>query len=191
MATRKTRMTTNGTDELMLGSLPEDVMEELGNVEMPPYSDTPLAAEVFNELEAGGAVPLDTLRAVAHQVHRRGYKKLAVRLRSIADDPPAELLVVADEPDEDRETIKMSLTDGELDGLGWIANRYESGRILYGAYNDEDGTFDLDEVVDAYRATAGDGGNVGVVPNAGGSLAEKINQLFEKSGAYDLDLEDE
>lgn len=196
MAARKSK-----PEKIVIMSLPEDLMEEIArlNVDAPSRRDfdrgykDPLVLDVFSSLTDEEGVTTEELVAAANQLERHprlagnsGRKKLAARLRSFAKDPPAEMLGVGD-----TETISLKLTDEELDGLGWIANRYESGRILYGAYNDEDGTFDLDEVTAAYRATATDGGNVGVVPNAGGTLAEKINWLFENSGAYDLDLEDE
>src|SRR5690606_36715197 len=126
------------------------------------------------------ALPIcNELLAAAGQLHHHGYRKLAARLTSLAKDPPSELLGVDAKP-----TINMRLTAEELDGLAWIANRYESGRLLYGAYDDEAGTFDVDEVIAAYRATAGDGGDLGTVPNAGRSLVKKIDLLFDKSVAY-------
>ena len=165
--------------EVVIRAIPADLMEEYGSVEFPPYSHMPLAVEVYQQIQRGEGANSDELLAAADQLRQHGHKKLAARLTSLAKDPPSELLGVDATP-----TINMRLTAEELDGLGWIANRYESGRLLYGAYDDEAGTFDVDEVIAAYRATAGDGGDLGTVPNAGGSLAKKIDLLFDKSGAY-------
>lgn len=179
MADSSTRLSRNGVPEVVIRALPADLMEEFGAVEFPPYSHTPQAVEVYQKIQRGEGVDSNELLAAAGQLHHHGYRKLAARLTSLAKDPPSELLGVDATP-----TINMRLTAEELDGLGWIANRYESGRLLYGAYDDEAGTFEVDEVIAAYRATAGDGGDLGTVPNAGGSLAKKIDLLFDKSGAY-------
>lgn len=70
------------------------------------------------------------------------------------------------------------LSDRELRSLGFIADRYESGRLLEGAYDEDTGYWDLDGVAEAYMATEGDGGDIGTVPLAGDNLKDTIDIIF-------------
>lgn len=72
------------------------------------------------------------------------------------------------------------LTDREIDDLGFIADRYTSGKYLYRAYDEEKGEWDPNRVYLAYAATIQDGGNLGVIPNLGGRLGDIVDDLFEK-----------
>lgn len=76
--------------------------------------------------------------------------------------------------------ITKPLTDEELATLGWISGKYESASILVDAYNEDDGTWDMNIVARALIATLGDGGNFGTVPLIGAGLKRKIESLFVK-----------
>lgn len=91
---------------------------------------------------------------------------------------------VSDEPMTAHE-ISLDLTDEELDGLRYIAGRYDSGDIIYKNYNSETGKIPVHAILDAFKATKGDGGNLGTVPLAGGSLGEKIMKAFDEVDAWE------
>jgi hypothetical protein len=79
-------------------------------------------------------------------------------------------------------SIPFDLTDEEERGLRFIAARYQSAAaLLYGL---DDGRIDASDAVVAFVATGGDGGDIGVVPLAGGSLGQKIQKLWDLSGAW-------
>lgn len=61
----------------------------------------------------------------------------------------------------------------------WIAPRYRSGEILWDEWNEETKMISISAARRAYKATRGDGGNLGTVPLAGGSLARKIDKLWD------------
>lgn len=133
--------------------------------------------QALYQVASGDGASQSELRTAAKLLSQSGYKKMGARLRAIALDPPPQTL-------EPAPRIHLPLSEEELNGLGWLADRYTSARLLYDAYDDESGTFDTADVVDAYRATPGDGGDLGTVPNAGGSLAEKIQSLWDQTGAF-------
>lgn len=72
------------------------------------------------------------------------------------------------------------LTNEEIRSLGFIADRYLSGDYLYKAYDEDSHEWDPNKVYLAYAATSQDGGNLGVVPNLGGSLKRLVDDLFIK-----------
>ena len=74
--------------------------------------------------------------------------------------------------------IKLPLTKEELGALEFLRSRYESARILLDAYDEDDKTWNMNVVAQAFIATKEDGGNLGVVPNTGRALQNKISELF-------------
>lgn len=97
--------------------------------------------------------------------------RLVSELRQIAREGEAE---------QEEERLAFALTDEEVDGLVYIAGRYDSGRVLLDAYDDESGTISKSAAIEAFLATRGDGGDLGTVPLAGGTLAKKITQLWDE-----------
>lgn len=97
--------------------------------------------------------------------------------------------IAAGEEEEASETmLDFELTDQELKSLIFIAGRYQSAEILLDAYDEETKQIPYTAVHEAYRATLEDGGDEGTVPLAGGSLEEKIFDLWNESQAYDFAL---
>jgi len=87
-------------------------------------------------------------------------------------------------------TLKMN--PQEYNDLAWLADRYESARVLYDGlecaddvdveYTEDCGTFKVPEHVlwEAYEATKEDGGAEGQIPNLGGDLGKQIYNLFNE-----------
>ena len=75
-------------------------------------------------------------------------------------------------------TIKLPLTSEEIATLEFLRSRYDSARILLDAYDEDSKTWDMNILAEAFIATKGDGGNLGVVPNTGRALQNKISELF-------------
>jgi hypothetical protein len=75
-------------------------------------------------------------------------------------------------------SVRLPLTNEEIATLGWLRSRYESARILLDAYDEDNKTWDLKIVTQAYIATKEDGGDLGTVPNTGDELQDKIYTLF-------------
>lgn len=75
-------------------------------------------------------------------------------------------------------TIKLPLTKEELGALEFLRTRYDSARILLDAYDEDNKTWNMNVVAQAFIATKEDGGNLGVVPNTGRALQNKISELF-------------
>lgn len=91
-------------------------------------------------------------------------------------------------PQEDPgEELRLSfdLNEREEESLRYIAGKYESAQILYDAYDPADLTIPRSEVIRAFFATPGDGGDLGTVPLAGGTLGKKIEQLWADAEAYE------
>jgi hypothetical protein len=90
-------------------------------------------------------------------------------------------------------TIKLPLTKEELGALEFLRSRYESARILLDAYDEDNKTWNMNVVAQAFIVTKGDGGNLGVVPNTGRALQNKISELFgtvlDNSDALDLNIQ--
>ena len=74
--------------------------------------------------------------------------------------------------------VKLPLTKEELGALEFLRSRYESARILLDAYDEDDKTWNMNIVAQAFIATKEDGGNLGTVPMAGRLLQNKISELF-------------
>lgn len=83
------------------------------------------------------------------------------------------------------ERLSFDLSEKEEESLRYIASKYDSARILYDAYDPAELTIPREAVLAAFFATPGDGGDLGTVPLAGGTLAKKINQLWDDAGAYE------
>lgn len=77
-------------------------------------------------------------------------------------------------------TVKKALTPEELNTLFVISGKYESPNILFSAYNEDTGEWDMNLVAKALIATKEDGGDIGTVPLIGGALERKIGSLFGK-----------
>jgi hypothetical protein len=75
-------------------------------------------------------------------------------------------------------SIKLPLTKEELGALEFLRSRYESARILLDAYDEDDKSWNMNVVAQAFIATKEDGGNLGTVPNTGRVLQNKISELF-------------
>lgn len=76
------------------------------------------------------------------------------------------------------ENLTLDLTEEEINGLAYAADRYDSAQILWDNWDSDAKTIPADAVREAYWATKGDGGNLGTVPLIGGTLANKISDLF-------------
>jgi hypothetical protein len=94
---------------------------------------------------------------------------------------------------EVQDTVPWSLNKDEEKALDFIAARYVSGEMLQQGYDPDAGTMDIQYAQAAFVATPADGGNVGTVPLAGGTLAKKIADLWEMEPvhAWDYQLEAE
>ncbi len=77
-------------------------------------------------------------------------------------------------------TVKKAITPEELNTLFVISGKYESPNILFSAYNEDTGEWDMNLVAKAMIATLGDGGSKFTVPLIGGALERKIQSLFAK-----------
>jgi len=78
------------------------------------------------------------------------------------------------------------LNEQELRALSYIAGKYSSARILLDGYDEESMTIPRSAVIEAYLATREDGGDLGTVPLAGGTLRKKIEQLWEEADAFEV-----
>ena len=74
--------------------------------------------------------------------------------------------------------IKLPLTGEEIATLEFLRSRRESARILRDAYDEDNKTWDMNIVAEAFIATKDDGGKLGTVPNTGKILQNKISELF-------------
>lgn len=81
----------------------------------------------------------------------------------------------------------LQLTDEEQGGLAWLADRYSSAKYLWDGWDADRNVISQYDVILAYVATAGDGGNIGTVPNAGGALNSKIWDLWQKANVAEYD----
>ena len=89
-----------------------------------------------------------------------------------------------DEAEEDR--LSFDLNEREEESLRYIAGKCESAQILYDAYDPSDMTIPRSEVIRAFFATPGDGGDLGTVPLAGGgTLGKKIEELWGDAEAFE------
>ena len=90
-------------------------------------------------------------------------------------------------------SVKLPLTKEELGALEFLRSRYESARILLDAYDEDDKTWNMNIVAQAFIATKEDGGNLGTVPNTGRLLQNKISELFgtvlDNSDELSLDIQ--
>ena len=81
--------------------------------------------------------------------------------------------------------MQLHLNAEEYDTLAWIADRYDSGSVLWAcAEEDENGGAWLDVTAHADRyltALATENGNPAqrIPPCAGGTLAEKLHELYD------------
>lgn len=89
--------------------------------------------------------------------------------------------------------VKLPLTKEELGALEFLRSRYESARILLDAYDEDDKTWNMNIVAQAFIATKEDGANLGTVPNTGRLLQNKISELFgtvlDNSDELSLDIQ--
>jgi len=155
-------------------------------------------ASAYTEARESGATPAEA-DAYAHAMAWDDYHQRRMLTAGFSDLPD----VSAAPPSRHRGNQSLSVecstegdtmlqvdfTEEELNGLGYIADRYDSGRILYNEYDSENGEISQRAVWAAYAATPGDGGDLGTVPLAGGTLAEKIAALFVVSNAHAAYLE--
>ena len=81
--------------------------------------------------------------------------------------------------------LSFDLSEKEEESLRYIAGKYESAQILYDAYDPAALTIPRSEVLRAFFATPGDGGDLGTVPLTGGVLAKKIAQLWGDAEAFE------
>jgi hypothetical protein len=90
------------------------------------------------------------------------------------------------DPSDEGEVVEWPLSEEDQRALSeWIAPRYLSGEILWKGWDEESQTIPVDEAIAAFIATAGDGGNIGTVPLAGGTLSGRIEELWEAVGAWE------
>jgi hypothetical protein len=82
--------------------------------------------------------------------------------------------------------IAWDLTDTEHETLREIGYKYVSAGVLWEGYDDERKEISAEDAISAFIATAGDGGDIGTVPLAGGTLKKKIEDLWERSTAWDF-----
>ncbi len=75
-------------------------------------------------------------------------------------------------------SVKLKLNNEELSTLELLRTRYDSPRILLDAYDDKNGSWDMNIVARAFIATKDDGGKIGTVPNISGNLKKSILELF-------------
>lgn len=90
-----------------------------------------------------------------------------------------------DDVEDADDGISFDLSEKEEESLRYIASKYESAQILYDAYDPAELMIPRGEAIRAFFATPGDGGDLGTVPLAGGTLKKKIEQLWADAEAWE------
>ncbi len=121
------------------------------------------------------------IEAAADELRKQNEELSSADLDMLVTD----LLILAGGEGLPEWNMSFPLTESELSSLAYIADRYESGEILFDNYDPETQTISRDHVRAAFLATREDGGDLGTVPLAGGTLDKKIRQLWDEAEAWE------